>query len=153
MDNKHTLPPYLFPLERDGKFSILEFDPESKEIWPGLGDVFSKYNIKMPLIFNDPAYQLESLFFILCRNFSVPSLAGNIYNLPVTREIIRATRPDLIVSNPEVIESLLNDLEVHEIEKTFTTVFLYSQRLPKELPELEKKFPYIKFIYDKHPLV
>ena len=145
---------YIFPLYINDVIEVRMFDPVSQDLWPELATVFRERKVKMPLIFCDPKYQIDALYYLLCRKYQVPAPAGNVYNIPLTREIIKNIEPDILVSDLEHVEVLLQNLTKNNIEQTIRTIFLFSYKQnPEFFKRLQVTYPTYDFIFSIHPLL
>jgi hypothetical protein len=138
--------PYLFPREQNGTLDIYRHTPEN--VWGDLSTVFTKYSVTMPFIFSMPEYQLEPLFHITCQEHDLPALSGSVYNLPLTREIIRVTRPDCIVTQAPLIDPLLSELKKHELLDSITVMFVTDSTSAEQSANT---YPSVDFISGKTP--
>ena len=148
------LPPYLIPLTIRGEIVLKTFDPENEPLWPELARIYDTHAISMPLLVSGPEYALESIYFLACRTHRIPAIVGNVYSLPITREIIRATQPDLLITQASIAKILLDDLEKTSTQISFRTILLISFENERLAPSsLTDKYPQISWIPLRHPLV
>lgn len=154
MEHKtHNFPPYLFPLIRNDQLAVATFNPDLEEAWPELSEVFTSKKITTPIIYSDPSYQIEPLFQLVCKKHTVPAIAGPIKNMPLTRMILQATRPDILITQPNHAHTLLLELAAKKESVPFQTLFLFDYDHSFDLDLLEQLLPQATIHYTTHPLL
>lgn len=145
--------PYLFPLKKNGAVWPYEYNPQEKNNWPTLNTLFRENKTAMPFMMIAPEFQLESLYFLACQEHGIPAPVGNVYNLPLCREIIKTIEPDLLISNETILEPLLSHLTAGEVPITFSDVFIFSWDQPQISPIIREKYPNLTIHTASHPFL
>lgn len=150
--SKTTLLPYIFPIQNNGQVDIKIFNPNEEEIWPELIRVFKHAKARKAFAFCAPELQIETLFHLSCKSALVQEITGSVYNLPLSIEMIRATNPDTLITQPKLATILLRKLAQKNIQSPFSTIFLFDKKTPETDSKFEDRHRETSFSYSKHPL-
>lgn len=155
MNNSHTAShTYLFPFEKDGDLSIIECDTTKNPVWSELSDTLKRYSTQRPMLLSIPECQIEPLFYCVCKELGVTTVIGTVYNLPLTRELIKTAKPDMLVLHEKLVNDFARSFLVSASDQlsSLQTIFVFGNQSSHYTETLQKQFPNLHFIAGKYPL-